>query len=403
MHYFPSRIARSIIASTLATAAFAVNGAAAQTAQPSAQPQPKASRPAATKPATGWEATREAVNQNTVTIVSGNPNGGFLGMAYDISAAIDDGDNMRVLPVVGKGGYQNVRDILHLRGIDMGITQANTMTYLKKTGEFGANIEQRLVYITPLFQDEMHIVAVGDIKTIADLNGKRVNFSDAGSGTQLTVRLVFEALGVKATELNMGQADAFEMMKKGELDATICTCSKPLKTHRDLKNDNQTFKFVQVPFTPALENDYQPITLTNDDYPNLIAKGEKIETIALTSVLAAYNWSRDTDRYRKVAGFVNTFFAKFAELHKPPRNPKWKSVNLAGEVKGWKRFPAAQEWLDKTAPAQTATAASARVAVDPGLARAQAQRAAPNNPAEQERLFQEFLKWSQVNTAKPKN
>jgi hypothetical protein len=38
--------------------------------------------------------------------------------------------------------------------------------------------------------------------------------------------------------------------------------------------------------------------------------------------------------------------------------------------------------------------AAARAPVDQGLARQQAARAAPDNPAEQERLFNQFLEWS---------
>jgi hypothetical protein len=39
-------------------------------------------------------------------------------------------------------------------------------------------------------------------------------------------------------------------------------------------------------------------------------------------------------------------------------------------------------------------ATAAKVNVDPNMARQQAARAAPGNPAEQERLFQQFLEWS---------
>lgn len=336
----------------------------------------------------------EKVNQNTVTIMSGNPNGGFLGMAYDISAVLDDGDEMRVLPIVGKGGAQNVRDVLYLKGVDMGITQANTMTYFKKTGEF-PNIENRVVYVTTLFQDEMHIVAAeGPINTIKDLNGKRVNFSDAGSGTQLTVKLVFEALGINAQEFNMGQADALEKIKKGELDATICVCSKPLKPFKEAKQTG--LKFITVPYEDQLLSDYAPITLSSEDYPNLIPPGQKVETIALTSVLAAYNWDKNTDRYRKVAQFIEAFFPKIEEFYKPPRNPKWKSVNLNATLPGWKRFPAAQQWLDKTlqSQAQARSTTTASAAIDPELAKEQAARAAPANPIEQERLFQKFMEWA---------
>jgi hypothetical protein len=39
-------------------------------------------------------------------------------------------------------------------------------------------------------------------------------------------------------------------------------------------------------------------------------------------------------------------------------------------------------------------ATAARASVDPSFARQQAARAAPGNPVEQERLFNQFLQWS---------
>jgi hypothetical protein len=43
---------------------------------------------------------------------------------------------------------------------------------------------------------------------------------------------------------------------------------------------------------------------------------------------------------------VNAFFSKIGEFQKPPRNPLWKSVNLATTIPGWTRFPAAEEWIE---------------------------------------------------------
>jgi hypothetical protein len=55
-------------------------------------------------------------------------------------------------------------------------------------------------------------------------------------------------------------------------------------------------------------------------------------------------------------------------------------------IRGWQRFPAAQEWIDRNAKAVAALRATP--------VREQAARAVPSTPAEQERLFQEFLKWA---------
>jgi TRAP transporter TAXI family solute receptor len=355
-------VAAAIVAATLA--AFALGAPAQQT------------------PASRHAAITEKLNQNTVTLISGNPNGAYLYLAYDMSAVLDDGNELRVLPVIGKGGYQNVLDVLHLRGVDLGITQSNIMSYLKKTGEFGPNIEDRLSYIAKLYNEEMHILAGPGIDSIQDLSGKKVNFSDPGSGTQFSTRLIFKLLGINATEINVGQGDGYQMMKSGEIAATILIAGKPTGAFAKFKLE-PGMKLLPVPYTEALEQEYFPAKLTSDDYPNLIPKGSSIETVAVGSVLAVYNWPRNTDRYRRVARFVDAFFSKFAEFQKPARHPKWKETNLTSTLKGWNRFPAADEWL-----------AAKKLAVDPTLARAQAARAARYNPEEQERLFKAFMEWT---------
>jgi uncharacterized protein len=332
----------------------------------------------------------ERANQNTVTVISGNPNGSYLYLAYDLSALLDDDDNLRVLPVIGKGGYQNVKDILQLKGVDLGITQANIMTHLKSTGELGTNIEERLSFITKLYNEEVHILAGSGIETAQDLNGKKCNLSDIGSGTQFSTPLIFGLLGVKCQEVNLGQADAYLKLKLGEIAATIIIAGKPSGAFRKFKLE-AGMKLLPIPYTQAMENDYFPATLTHEDYPNLIAEGGSIETVAVGAVLAVYNWPRDTDRYRRVAKFIDAFFGKFDEFLKEPRHPKWQEVNLAAPLKGWKRFPAAQEWLDRRqayAPVPSAPApapAAVPLAATPGLP-------AGVGPGDAQ-LYLEFLEW----------
>jgi TRAP transporter TAXI family solute receptor len=338
-------------------------------------------------------ALTDQLNQNTVTVISGNPNGTYLYLAYDMSAVLDDGNDLRVLPVIGKGGYQNVMDVLHLRGVDLCITQANIMSYLKKTGEFGPNIEGRLAYVARLYNEEMHVLAGPDIKSLQDLDGKKVNFSDVGSGTQFSTRLIFELLGIKAQEVNVGQADGYQLVKSGEIAATVLIAGKPTGAFGKFKLE-PGMTLLPVPFTPALEQDYLPTKLAHEDYPNLIPKGGSINTVAIPSVLAVYNWGRETDRYRRVSKFIDAFFARFAEFQKPPRHVKWKEANLTATLKGWKRFAAAEEWLAKNPERPAARAASFQI--DPAIVRSQAAKAAPNDPVEQERLFRQFMEWSKT-------
>ncbi len=340
----------------------------------------------------------ERINANTIAIVSGNLNATYLSIAYDLSAVLDDGDDFRVLPVIGKGGGQNLRDVRFLKGVDLGITQSILLNAARRSNEIG-NIDDKIVYITKLFNEEMHLVVRADsgIEKIEQLAGKKVNFSDIGSGTQLSTRDIFSRLKISVEEVNMGQADAFERLKSGEIAATVLIAGKPAGAMAKLKAA-EGFRFLPIPFAKPLQEDYLPATLTRADYPGMISQGDGVETIAVSAVLIAFNWPKWSDRYRRIEKFVQHFFPKLAEFQKPPRHPKWHETNLAATLPGWTRFAAAEEWLQKNKPAQQQPpTAAVRENFNQFLA---ARGGAAAKPEDRERLFQEFLKWSQARERK---
>ncbi len=341
----------------------------------------------------------DQINQNTIAIISGNPNATYLSLAYDLSAVLDDGDNFRILPVIGKGGVQNLRDVRFLKGIDLGITQSVLLNRMRKTNEIG-NIDDKIVYITKLYNEEMHFIVRADsnIRTLHDLEGKTVNFSDIGSGTQLSTQDIFERLGIHAHEVNMGQDAAAVALKKGEIDATILIAGKPTGSTSKLKASDG-FRILPIAYEKPLQSDFLPAVLTHADYPNLIKEGEQVDTIAVGAVLIAYNWPKGTDRYNRLVSFVDHFFPRLAEFQRPPRHVKWKETNLAAKLPGWNRFAYADEWLQKNRP---------KVAAGGDLERKQfnefvAAHMPGSSPLadggsfeERERLFQEFLRWKQA-------
>jgi TRAP transporter TAXI family solute receptor len=335
------------------------------------------------------------INSNTVSIVSGNLNGTYLSIAYDLSAVLDDGDDLRILPIVGKGGGQNIRDVRFLKGVDIGITQSNLLGLFHRTNEIGP-IDDKVVYIARLFNEETHVVvrAESGITSVEQLAGKKVNFSDVGSGTQLSTRDILERLGIKAVEVNMGQNDAFEALKTGEIAATVLIAGKPAGSTSKLKAADG-FRILPVPFQKPLQNDYLPSTLTHNDYPNLIEAGRNVDTVAVGAALIAYNWARDSDRYRRIAKFIDAFFPRLAEFQKPPRHPKWREANLSATVSGWKRFPAAEEWLERNRRTLAARPAD-RQKFEEFLARGDKRVSAATSQEQREKLFQEFLKWNRA-------
>ena len=303
-------------------------------------------------------------------------------------------ENIRVLPIVGAGGGGNIKDVRFLKGIDMGITQSVLLNRYKRTNEIGP-IDDKIVYIAKLNNEEMHLVVRSDsgIESIEQLAGKKVNFSDIGSGSQLSNQEIFNRLNIKVTEVNMGQADGFEALKRGEIAATILIAGKPTGSTRTLKA-SEGFKILPVAYSKALQEDFLPAVLTHEDYPDLIAKGEKIDTVAVSCVLIAFNWDKGTDRYQRISRFIENFFPRIADFQKKPRHPKWKEANLAAVVPGWKRHDAAEEWLAKN---RMPAVSNERQQFDAYMT-AQRGQTAVNAfaPQERERLFEDFLRWKQA-------
>jgi len=224
----------------------------------------------------------------------------------------------------------------------MALTTQEAMNYLKATGELGPNLEQRLTYVATLFPNPLQILARAGAKSIADLNGKKVNFNNKGSATAQFVPKIFKTLGVDAQEFYMAQGDAMEKLRRGEIDATICSCPTPVPAFANVKPE-WGLRFVTVPYEKSIQATYLPASIRTEDYPALVEK--EVETIAAITVLVSYNWPKDSVRYKRTEKFVNAFFSKFDEFHKPPRHPLWKEVNLGATIPGWTRFPAAEEWL----------------------------------------------------------
>ena len=357
-------------------------------AQAQGKGAPKRALPVPPKPVTYDENERAAVINNwTIGLAGGLLEGSFVRYAADLGRALDDGDNLRVVPMITYGAVGNVSDLIYLKGVDFAITYADVLDHYKNVLKI-PNIEKRVNYIMPMFQGELHIYARPEINSIEDLRGKKVNFNTVGSAANYTGGIVFDRLGLDVERTYLNNAIAIESMKKGEIAAIVHVVGKPNSLFTSIKPE-PGFKFLPMEFSEKFEDYYVPAELTNADYPNLIPKGQPVSTISVMALLAVFNWNPNVngDRYRRCVRFIEYLFERFDRLRQPPYQPKWKEMNIAGTIPGWTRFPAAQELLDKAHATTTSS-------IDTSMARTQAAKAAPLDPAEQDRLFRQFLEWS---------
>jgi TRAP transporter TAXI family solute receptor len=341
----------------------------------------------------GSAQTKQALNANTVTLITGTIGGTYVQFGADLASVLDDGNKLRVLPIVGRGSVQSVADILFLQGVDLGIVRADTLDYLERKG-FASDIKRQFTYVTKLYNEEMQVIAPKSVATLKDLEGKKVSVDLPNGGTFVTALTVFERLGIKANFVYIEQRIAMEKLKAGEIDAVIVVGGKPYKSVSTFNNDGR-FHLATVDYAKPLQSDYLPASLTSKDYPNLIKDGETVDTIAVPAVLAAYNWSPKTDRYRKIALFVDAFFSKFPTLQNPPFHPKWKEVSLSAPLAGWNRLPVAQQWLDSHGVEPVT-----RQRFEAFLKQNPVAAAKVQSDSDRDALFKQFQAWDAENNAR---
>src|ERR1700761_4811047 len=329
-------------------------------------------------------AIRERKNAWTIGIAGGLLSGSYMRFADEIGSALNDGDNLRVLPIVSFGAASNLEDLLYLHGVDAAITQSDVFEYFR-TQRKTANLENRVQYIVRLPISELHILARNDVQSLEDLRGKKVNFGPAGTGASLTATIIFQRLGINVEQVMIDQPTALQKLQSGEVDAIARVVMKPIDFFSKIPA-NSGLHLVNIPFTKTFEDYYTLGEFTKQDYPNLTQGQDSIDTIAVPAVLAVYNWPKKNDRYRKGKRFVQYLFNTGDKFQKPPYHPKWRDINLAATVPGWTRFSVAQDALDRITSQKTSFQSFLNT-----------KGTTPANDGDKEALFREFMQWQQKN------
>ena len=335
---------------------------------------------------------RARKNQWTVGVAGGLLSGSYMTFADELAQVLDDSDNLRIVPMVTYGAASNLDDLLYLRGVDVAVTQSDVFEYFR-TQRKTVNLENRINYIVRLPLSEMHVLARTDVNSLADLKGKKVNFGPAGSASSLTGTIVFQRAGIQVEPTLFDNPLALQKLKAGEIAALIRVIGKPIDFFAKIP-PNSGLHLVPIPFTKTYEDYYALGEFTSQEYPTLVPPGQVTDTIAVPAVLAVFNWQKNTDRYRKVQRFVESFFTNFEKFQQPPRHPKWRDVNLSATVPGWTRWSVAEEMLQRLRQANGVDAQQTATAAD-FAAFLKNKGNVSVEPEKREALFREFLQWEQ--------
>jgi uncharacterized protein len=305
-----------------------------------------------------YDARKREANENVVSILGGvGTASSWTRLVQDMQSVLDEPkkpNGLRILTVLGRGGPYNARDVLLVKGVDMAVIDQEDLRIAKKDDpKVFANAGSRLHYIAKIANSDLQIIAKDNIKSISDLSGKKVSCLSKTSSTQLACETIFNTLGVHVEFAYLDQDEATVKLRSGEIAAFARYGPAPHDAFASFRSD-AGFHF--VPIDPdsvspeafaQLIKIYSPAVIKGDTYPQLMAPGTTVPTVAGNLILVVYAWPAGSERYQRVSKFVNSMFDNIDKFKSPSRHPSWKEINLASEVTGWTRFKAAQDWLTR--------------------------------------------------------
>ncbi|HEV7820401.1 MAG TPA: hypothetical protein VGO84_04420, partial [Burkholderiales bacterium] len=101
------------------------------------------------------EAIKLRKNEWTIGVAGGLIDGTYMRFADELAKILDDGDNLRVMPIVSYGAASNLEDLIYLRGVDVAVTQSDVFEYFRTQRKM-ANLKDRVQYILRLPISELH-------------------------------------------------------------------------------------------------------------------------------------------------------------------------------------------------------------------------------------------------------
>jgi TRAP transporter TAXI family solute receptor len=277
--------------------------------------------------------TASAAIAQDMGIVTGSKRGTYYQFGLNMSELVKS-KGVRLRVDESQGSIQNVFSVFKAPETQLGIVQSDVLAFVAKiqTDATLQRIAAKTKMVFPFYNEEVHLLANSEVKDFDDLSGKIVAIGEEGSGIYLTSRLLFEASGVKPRDmLSVGPVDALALLKKGDIDALFYVAGYPVKLFtEDVTADD---KLALVPITNKNILEFYPaVQIPANTYK---WQNQAVNTVAVKAVLISYDFRGMN--CENVGKFSKIVYDNLAWL-KANGHPKWKTVDLNAQLKGWEQY-----------------------------------------------------------------
>lgn len=239
------------------------------------------------------------------------------------------------------GDIENVVAVYQRPGNHLGLVASDVLAFVNKAEDEPRLklIANKVKWLLPLYDRDVHLLARRNIKTFSDLKGRRVAVGHAQSGTFLTSRLLFEISGVKPLELiAMEGGAALAAIRDGRLDAMLIVEGAPVTWLGDWVASADGLHL--IPITDERIRAFYPASrIPGGTYP---WQADAVDTVSVKTVLVAYDFS---NQYCHIIGRLGWLIRENLPWLRKHGHPKWNTVDASAAVKGGAPYECARDYV----------------------------------------------------------
>src|SRR5262245_35292829 len=172
-------------------------------------------------------------------VITGSEQGTYYQFGLNLQRLVKPhGIDLRVYP--SNGSIDNLYAVYQRPATQLGIVQADVLAFVTRlqSDPVLSQVVKKTKMVFPLYNEEVHLLARAGIASFEDLADRRVAVGRTGSGTYLTVRLLFKVSEITPREMvPIDTAEALAELKAGRIDAMFYVPGYPMKLLAEQASD----------------------------------------------------------------------------------------------------------------------------------------------------------------------
>lgn len=283
---------------------------------------------------------------DNLTFVTGGEQGTYYAFGTVIAQQVSDKTDTAITAVSGNGSKANVEDLAS-GGAQLAFCQSDVMSYAYNGTNLFADsgAVKDFSVVAALYMEQVQIVTMNpDIKTVADLKGKKVSIGASGSGVNFNAIDVLKAYDMTVDDIDpqyLDFGDSAEGLKDGKIDAAFVVAGAPTVAISDLSTSGQVYLVgFDKKHTDKLIADcpyYSTYTIKKDVY----GTPADVDTVAVAAVVLARNDVSEDAVYN----FMTAVFDNLDELTKAHAKGGELSLEFASSITDVPYHPGAVKYF----------------------------------------------------------